>query len=69
MNLAEFKVIAKLISSREPVKTAAMLVLVEGKKGVDAAEMVGASPQSVSNAVMRIRNADAEIKRAYNIKK
>jgi len=67
MNIDEFKVIAKLIRSREPVMTAARLVLVEGKSGIDAAEITGVSAQSVSNTVVRFRNADAEIRRAYNI--
>ncbi len=69
MNIAEFAVIAKLIRSREPVKTAAMLVLVDGMSGIEAAATIGVSPASVSNTVTRFRYADAEIRRAYKIEK
>lgn len=65
MNIDEFTLIAKLIRSREPVMTAARLVLVEGKSGVEAAEITGVSVQSVSNTVVRFRNAGAEIRRVY----
>lgn len=67
MNIAEFAVIAKLIRSREPVKTAAMMVLVEGVSGIEAAANAGVSPASVSNTVTRFRHADAEIRRAYKV--
>jgi transposase len=66
MNIDEFKLIAKLIRSREPVMTAARLVLVEGKSGIEAAEITGVSVQSVSNTVVRFRNVDAEIRRVYH---
>lgn len=69
MNIAEFTVIAKLIRSREPVKTAAMFVLVDGKCGFEAAEKVSVSPASVSNTVTRFRYADAEIRRTYKVEK
>lgn len=65
MNIAEFALIAKLLRSKEPVKTAAMLVLVDGKTGVEAAEATGVSTPSVSNSVKRFRYADAEIRRVY----
>lgn len=67
MDIAEFAVIAKLIRSREPVKTAAMLVLVDGMSGLDAAAHTGVSPASVSNTVTRFRYADSEIRRAYQM--
>ena len=68
MNITEFEVIAKLIRAREPVKTAVKLVLVDGKKGIEAADITGVSVQSVSNAVGRFRSADADIQRGYNKK-
>ena len=44
---------------------AARLVLVEGLSIAEAAERVGIKPQSVSNALARIRRADAQIQAAY----
>lgn len=65
MTQAEFTIIAKLLRSREPVKSAAYAVLIDGKSGIEAAELFGVSPQSVSNTVQRFRYADAEIRRVY----
>ena len=69
MTLSEFVVIAKLIRSREPVKSAACAVLVDGMSGKDAADAYQVSQQSVSNTVNRIRYADAEIRQVYGSKK
>lgn len=65
MNVEEFTLIAKLLRSKDPVRTAAMLVLVDGKTGVEAAHATGVSPSSVSNSIKRFRNTDAEIRRVY----
>ena len=65
MTLAEFALIAKLLRSKEPVKTAAMRVLVDGMRIVDVAEATGLSQNSISNCVQRFRYADAEIRRVY----
>jgi DNA-directed RNA polymerase specialized sigma24 family protein len=69
MTLEQFEIIAKLIRSREPVKTAVRLVLVNGMPNVEAAAEVGTSPQSVSNTLARFRAADREIRVAYKVKK
>lgn len=44
---------------------AARLVLVEGLSIAEAAERTGIKPQSVSNALTRIRRVDAQIRAAY----
>ena len=69
MTAEQFEVLANLMRSREPAKTAARLVLVDGLAGVEAARQAGVTPQSVSNAVARYRAADAAIRGAYPIKK
>lgn len=63
-----FTFIARVMRSREPVKTAAELVLVDNKTGSEAASIAGVSPNSVSNTVIRFRNLDAEIRRVYKVK-
>lgn len=44
---------------------AARLVLVEGLSIAEASERTGIKPQSVSNALTRIRRVDAQIRAAY----
>lgn len=61
----EFEVIAKLISSREPTKSAARRVLVDGVAPAGAAREVDLAAQSVSNTLRRFRNAEALILTAY----
>lgn len=68
MNKEVFSFIAQIMRSREPVKTAAAMVLVDGKTGIEAATTTGVSPNSVSNTVVRFRNLDAEIRRVYKVK-
>lgn len=54
-----FAAIARLIRMRRgPAEEAARLVLVDGLRPSEAARRVGLSPQSVSNAVARVRRAD-----------
>ena len=65
----QFEVIAELIRSREPVKTAAKFVLVDGMSNIDAATEMGLSAQSVSNTVSRFRATDVKIRSAYKVKK
>lgn len=65
MNLAEFEAIATLISSREPAKSAARRVLVDGIENIEAAREFDLSRQSVSNTVGRFRTAEATILEAY----
>jgi hypothetical protein len=65
----QFEVIADLIRSRGPARTAAHLVLVGGSSNVDAAAKASVSRQSVSNTTARFRSADIKIRHAYNVKK
>lgn len=61
----EFEVVATLLQSKEPARTAARLVLVEGRTPAAAARAAGVLPQSVSRAVRRCRETHAFILTAY----
>ncbi|MDX1252325.1 MAG: hypothetical protein IDH49_08800 [Gammaproteobacteria bacterium] len=61
----QFDLIAKLIQSKEPPRTAAFLVLVKGKSNQEAIAETGLSPQSVSNVLGRFRRTHKEILAAY----
>lgn len=61
----EFDLIAKLIQSKEPPKTAAYLVLVMGKSNQEAIAETGLSAQSVSNTLGRFRRTHKEIYGVY----
>lgn len=60
-----FELIADLIQSKEPAKTAARMVLIEGKKARDAMDLLGISRQSISNSLGRYRRAHCKICAAY----
>lgn len=66
MTQAQFEVVAELLRSREPVRTAARLVLVEGVTTKDAAGAAGMQPNAVSNALSRYRNAHSKLLVAYD---
>jgi len=69
MTSAQFEILAQLTRAREPAKTAARAVLLDGITPADAARLTGLSPQSVSNTVGRYRGFDAAVRDAYrNIK-
>ena len=55
MNEREFDLIAKLIRSRDPARTAARLVIVSGYSNKEAAEEAGCAYNSVTNTVARFR--------------
>ncbi|MDD5056507.1 MAG: TrfB-related DNA-binding protein [Sideroxydans sp.] len=61
----QFDLIAKLIQSKEPARTAAFLVLVKGKGNQDAIAETGLSKQSVSNVLGRFRRTHKEICSVY----
>lgn len=61
MTEIEFDTIAKLIRSRDPVRSAARLVLVCGKSSQEAAAQSGCSYNSVFNTVTRFKSAHKEI--------
>lgn len=65
MTQAQFEVVAELLRSREPVRTAARLVLVEGVTTKDAAGAAGMQPNAVSNALSSYRNAHSKLLVAY----
>lgn len=61
----QFDVIATLLRSREPARTAALLVLVKGKAVKDVVIATQMSQPSVSQAVRRYRDAHALILKGY----
>ncbi len=65
LNPVEFDVVAKLLQAKEPARTAARLVLVEGKAVKDAVAATGVLQPSVSRAVRRCRETHAFILTAY----
>lgn len=69
ITVEQFEVLAQLTRAREPAKTAARLVLLDGVAPADAARETELSPQSVSNVVGRYRKFDAAVRVAYRVKK
>lgn len=65
MTKVQFTVVADLLRSREPVRTAAQMVLTKGSTPKAAAEATGLLPQSVTNALRRYRNAHSRLLDAY----
>lgn len=66
MSATQFDVIAELISSREPTRSAARLVLVEGIRPSDAAKRFDLLPQSVNKTLRRFEAAESLILNAYS---
>lgn len=66
MDLAQFDAIATLIRSREPAKSAARRVLVDGVGPSEAGREFNLTRQSVSNTVGRFRAAETTILTAYH---
>jgi len=69
MDISEFTVIANITRSREPIRTAVMLVLVDGHSDMEAAEITGVLTQTIRKTVTRFKYIDAEIRRAYLVPK
>lgn len=65
MTLAQFQAVADLLRSREPVRTAAKMVLVDERSTKEAADATSLAPQGVSNALRRYRNAHVKLCDAY----
>lgn len=65
MTAVQLDVVAELLRSRDPVRAAASLALVEGKSNPEVSEATGMSPQAVSNALTRYRVAHHKILVAY----
>jgi DNA-directed RNA polymerase specialized sigma24 family protein len=66
MTPAQFDVVAELLRSREPVRTAVRMVLLDASTAKEAAEATGLVHQSVTNALRRYRNAHAKLRVAYD---
>jgi hypothetical protein len=69
MNEAKFKLLARLLRSKEPVMNAAHLVLLRNLPNGEAAELTGVLPQSSSRCVASFRKLDAEIEKVYGMQK
>lgn len=65
MKPEQFHVIAELIRSRDPIRSAAKAVLVDNLSTTAAATANNVSPQSVSNALKRFRSAHDKVMSAY----
>ncbi|MBN9424498.1 MAG: hypothetical protein BGO63_11300 [Candidatus Accumulibacter sp. 66-26] len=66
LTVHEFEVLAKILRSAEPVKTAAGMVLTEGRSVAEAVAATGLLQPSVSRTVKRFRVAQAQILTAYD---
>lgn len=65
MTREEFKLIARLLKSKEPVITAVGLVLFDGMANADAARAVGCTPQAVHRSTKRFLALHKEICTAF----
>lgn len=65
MTPEQFDLVAELLRSRDPARSAARLVLIDGATTTAAAEHVGVSSQSVSNALARFKLAHEKIEAVY----
>ncbi|HEY0843449.1 hypothetical protein [Methylotenera sp.] len=71
MTEIQFDVIAALLPTRinkPKSKEAAKLVLVDGKRNIEACHITGLKPNAVGNAIKRYKNAHDLILTAYNDK-
>lgn len=64
---AQFELVAKLLQTKEPARTAARLVLVDGMAVTVAAAQAGVLQPSASRVVKRCRKVHADILAAYGI--
>lgn len=67
LNAKQFEVIAKLLRSRDPARTAARMVLVEGRRIKDAGEATGLLHPSIVRSVARYRAAHLLIIQGYGL--
>lgn len=65
MTPEQFDLVAELLRSRDPVRSAARLVLIDGATTTSAADHAGVSSQSVSNALGRFKVAHEKIEAVY----
>lgn len=67
MTESQFNLIATLTRSRDPIKSAVRMVLLEGQKSRVVLIRTGLSAQSLSNALSRYRAAHTKILAAYQV--
>jgi hypothetical protein len=65
MTREEFKLIARLLKSKEPVITAVGLVLFDDMANAQAARSVGCTPQAVHRSTKRFLSLHKEIRDAF----
>lgn len=63
----QFDTIARMIRAREPARSAARLVLVNGLTQAEAARTHKMEPNALNNAVRRYREFDRAIREAYGL--
>ncbi len=66
MGADEFDLIARLIRSRDPARSAARRVLVDGLRNADAAREADIEPQRVHNAATRIKRAVEQVRSVFS---
>ena len=69
MNDAKFKLLARLLRSKEPVMNAARLVLLRNLPNGEAAKLAGVLPHSSPRCVKSFRDLDVEIEKVYGVLK
>lgn len=65
----QFDALARLTRAREPARTAARRVLVDGISQAEAAREQGMSTSALGNSVRRYREFDAQVRDAYKVKR
>lgn len=68
MTLEQFDALARLTRAREPARTAARRVLVDGVSQAEAARENGMTTSALGNSVRRYREFDVLIREAYKVK-
>ncbi len=63
----QFCCIADFIRARDPARTAAYMVLVDGNSNQEAMDATGISPASLSNTLTRYRKAAADIVASFQV--
>lgn len=66
MTEEQFILIARLLKSRDPVKSAVRKVIFENTTNASAAKIFGASPQSVHRSTKRFTALHADICKVFN---
>ncbi|MFA5633416.1 MAG: hypothetical protein WC997_18150 [Porticoccaceae bacterium] len=68
MTDAQFDALSTLLRmTSQPILAGARLVLVNGERPADAAREAGCRPNHLVRAVAQLRDADAQIRQAYDI--